>query len=386
MSDPQIPLSVPNLTGNERRYVEECLDTNFVSSVGLFVSRFEEDFTRRVKTPYAVACVSGTAAIHVGLQVAGIESGDEVLVSDFTFVATVNPIVYLGARPVLVDADEATWNMDPALVSEELDRRRSRGLRQPKAVLVAHVLGLPADLAPIKDACDRHGVLLIEDAAEALGAGYAVGPLAHRQVGTIGLVGCFSFNGNKIITTGGGGMIATAEKAIATRAKHLTTQARLPGPEYLHDEIGYNYRLTNLAAALGVAQLERLSAFVERKQAIAARYDRALGGLPGITIPPRPAWAVPTLWLYSVLIDPAAAGTDRKRILEQLESRGIQTRPVWAPAHVMPFYRQAQRLRGDVGERLFAQGLTLPCSTGLTNDDQDRVINAVLSALRTKVQ
>jgi dTDP-4-amino-4,6-dideoxygalactose transaminase len=386
MSDRAIPLSVPNLSGNERRYLEQCLETTFVSSVGPFVTTFEEAFVRSVDTRHAVACVSGTAALHVGLQVAGIQSGDEVFVSDFTFVATVNPLTYLGARPFLVDADAATWNMDPLLVSEELDRRAARGLRQPKAVLVAHVLGLPANLAPIRSACDRHGVLLIEDAAEALGAGYLAGPLAGRQVGTIGIVGCFSFNGNKIITTGGGGMIATADEALATRAKHLTTQARLPGPEYLHDEIGYNYRLTNLAAALGVAQLERLPAFIERKQQIAARYDAAFDGLPGLTVPPRPAWALPTLWLYSVLIDPATTGIDRKWMLDQLAAKGIQTRPVWAPAHVMPFYREAPRLGGAVGDRLFAQGLSLPCSTGLTDADQDRVIDAVLSALRLNVR
>ena len=386
MSDRAIPLSVPNLSGNERRYLEQCLETTFVSSVGPFVPRFEEAFVRSVDTRHAVACVSGTAALHVGLQVAGIQSGDEVFVSDFTFVATVNPLTYLGARPFLVDADAATWNMDPLLVSEELDRRAARGLRQPKAVLVAHVLGLPANLAPIRSACDRHGVLLIEDAAEALGAAYLAGPLAGRQVGTIGIVGCFSFNGNKIITTGGGGMIATADERLASRAKHLTTQARLPGPEYLHDEIGYNYRLTNLAAALGVAQLERLPAFIERKQQIAARYDAAFDGLPGMTVPPRPAWALPTLWLYSVLIDPATTGVDRKWMLDQLAAKGIQTRPVWAPAHVMPFYREAPRLGGAVGDRLFAQGLSLPCSTGLTDADQDRVIDAVLSALRLNVR
>jgi len=386
MSDRAIPLSVPNLSGNERRYLEQCLETTFVSSVGPFVTTFEEAFVRSVDTRHAVACVSGTAALHVGLQVAGIQSGDEVFVSDFTFVATVNPLTYLGARPFLVDADAATWNMDPLLVSEELDRRAARGLRQPKAVLVAHVLGLPANLAPIRSACDRHGVLLIEDAAEALGAAYLAGPLAGRQVGTIGIVGCFSFNGNKIITTGGGGMIATADERLASRAKHLTTQARLPGPEYLHDEIGYNYRLTNLAAALGVAQLERLPAFIERKQQIAARYDAAFDGLPGMTVPPRPAWALPTLWLYSVLIDPATTGVDRKWMLDQLAAKGIQTRPVWAPAHVMPFYREAPRLGGAVGDRLFAQGLSLPCSTGLTDADQDRVIDAVLSALRLNVR
>jgi len=386
MSDREIPLSVPNLSGNERRYLEQCLDTTFVSSVGPFVSQFEEAFVRSVNARHAVACVSGTAALHVGLQIAGIQSGDEVFVSDFTFVATVNPLTYLGAQPFLVDANAETWNMDSALVSEELDRRAARGARQPKAVLVAHVLGLPADIAPISSACDRHGVLLIEDAAEALGAGYLAGPLAGRQAGTIGIVGCFSFNGNKIITTGGGGMIATANASMAEHAKHLTTQARLPGPEYLHDEIGYNYRLTNLAAALGVAQLERLPAFIERKQQIAARYDAALAGLPGITVPPRPPWALPTLWLYSVLIDPETTGIDRKWMLEQLAVMGIQTRPVWAPAHVMPFYRDAPRLGGAVGDRLFAQGLSLPCSTGLTDADQDRVIDAVLSALRLNVR
>ncbi len=381
MSEPEIHLSVPNLTGNEATYVRECLDTNFVSSVGPFVPRFEDAFSRAVNSRYSVACSSGTAAIHVALQVAGIEAGDEVFVSDFTFIATVNPIAYVGARPVLVDANDATWNMDPALVVDELDRRAARGLRQPKAVLVAHVLGLPADLAPIQEACARHGVILIEDAAEALGASYAAGPLANRQVGSIGLVGCYSFNGNKIITTGGGGMIATADESLARRAKHLTTQARIEGPEYLHDEIGYNYRLTNLAAALGIAQLERLTEFMARKWAIASRYDRAFGGLPGITIPPRPAWAVPTMWLYSILIDPAVTGIDRKQMLERLESTGIQTRPVWAPAHLMPFYADAPRLGGAVGDRLFAQGLSLPCSTGLTDNEAERVIDTVRAVL-----
>jgi dTDP-4-amino-4,6-dideoxygalactose transaminase len=386
MSDPIIPLSVPNLTGNERGYLDECLESTFVSSVGPFVTRFENAFARSVGAPQAVACASGTAAIHVALQVAGVGPGDDVLVSDFTFIATVNPVVYCGARPLLVDADEATWNMDAVLVAEELSRRAARGLRQPKAVLVAHVLGLPANLAPIRESCERHGVLLIEDAAEALGACYCSGSLAGRQVGTVGLLGCFSFNGNKIITTGGGGMIATSDEALATRARHLTTQAKLPGAEYLHDEIGYNYRLTNLAAALGLAQLQRLTEFVERKRAIAARYDAALLALPGITLPPRPEWGVPTLWLYSILIDPERAGLDRNELHRRLEAVGIQTRPVWAPAHLMPFYKDGPRLAGGVGERLFAQGLSLPCSTSLTDSDQSRVIEAVLAAISTPVR
>ncbi len=385
MSDLVIPLSVPNLTdGNERRYLDECVTTGFVSSVGPFVSRFEDEFAQFTGAPHAVACASGTAAIHVALRIAGVEAGDEVLVSDFTFVATVNPISYLAARPVLVDADNTSWNMDPLLVAEELDRRASRGLRQPKAVLLAHVLGLPADVAPIAEACARHEIVLVEDAAEALGAGYKTGPYAGRQTGTIGTLGCFSFNGNKIITAGGGGMITTADPALARRAKHLTTQAKLPGSEYLHDEIGYNYRLTNLAAAFAVAQLERLDAFVARKRAIAERYDQAFGGIAGITCPPRPSWSNPSMWLYSVLIDPAVAGVDRRAMLERLGAQGIQTRPVWAPSHVMPFYKDAQRLGGAVGDHLFAQGLSLPCSTNLTDADQDRVIDAFLSHLSVR--
>jgi dTDP-4-amino-4,6-dideoxygalactose transaminase len=381
MSEPRIPLSIPCLGGNGSQYLQECIDTNFVSSVGPFVGRFEREFARCLGVPHAVACSNGTAALHVALKIAGVGAGDEVFVSDFTFVATVNPITYVGAQPVLVDADDETWNMDPGLVIEEFDRRGRIGIPMPKAVMVAHVLGLPANLAPLKDACDRRGVLLLEDAAEALGAGYEKGSLAGCQVGTVGRLGCYSFNGNKIITTGGGGMIATADGALAARAKHLTTQARLPGPEYFHDEIGFNYRLTNLSAALGVAQLERLREFVEKKRAIARRYDGAFAGLPGITLPPRPAWAGPTMWLYSILVDPAVAGIDRKLLYERLAAAGIDTRPVWAPAHLMPFYKEAPRLGGAVGERLFAQGLSLPCSVSLSEDQQQRVIASVLEAI-----
>ncbi len=382
MSDPAIPLAVPDVSGNELQYLTECIDTGFVSSVGPFVSRFETEFASAVGAPRAVACASGTAAIHVALRVAGVEPGDEVLVSDFTFIATVNPIAYLGAVPVLVDANIETWNLDPALVVDELARRAALGRRQPKAVLAAHVLGLPADLAPIVEACDRFGVCLIEDAAEALGASYTAGALASRQVGTVGRLGCFSFNGNKIMTTGGGGMVTTADGDLGRRVAHLTTQARLAGPEYFHDEVGYNYRLTNVAAALGVAQLERLPAFLARKRAIADRYDAVLAGLPGITVPPRPAFGAPSMWLYSILIDPAVAGITREELAATLSDNGIQTRPVWAPAHMMPFFKDAPRLGGAVGARLFSQGLSLPCSTSLGDADLERVITHLLSALR----
>ena len=382
MSEPElVPLCIPSVVGKAADYLAECLETNFVSSVGPFVERFEQEFARWVGSDRAVACANGTAALHLALKVAGVEPGDEVWTSDFTFIATVNPITYLGATPLLVDADEATWNISAELVVGELERRATAGAPLPRAIVAAHILGLPVDLAPIAEACERHGVTLIEDAAEALGASYRAGPLAGRQVGTVGRLGCYSFNGNKIITTGGGGMIVTAEEPLARRAKHLSTQARLPGLEYRHDEIGYNYRLTNLAAALGVAQLELLGEFIRKKAAIAARYDEALDTLPGVTLPPRPSWAEPTMWLYSILIDPAVVGVDRRQLAAHLESRRIMSRPVWAPAHLMEFYNQAPRLGGEVGERLFAQGLSLPCSVSLSAADQGRVIEAVLEML-----
>jgi dTDP-4-amino-4,6-dideoxygalactose transaminase len=382
MSDERIPLCTPLVDGNARRYLQECLDSNYVSSVGPFVTRFEREFALAVGSPSAVACCNGTAALHIALKVAGVEAGDEVLVSDFTFIATVNPVAYLGGIPVLVDAENGTWNMDPNLVTQELETRGRLGARQPKAVLVAHVLGVPADIAPIQESCEKYGVALLEDAAEALGGSYVNGPLAGRQVGSIGMVGCFSFNGNKVITTGGGGMLTTDNPSVADRARHLTTQARLPGPEYLHDELGYNYRLTNLAAALGVAQLERLEHFLTRKRQIAERYDSAFGCCAGITLPPRPEWAKPTHWLYSILIEPSEAGIDRTSLMLKLADAGVETRPLWAPAHKMRFYHQATTIgAGRVGDRLFSQGLSLPSSVSLTESQQDRVIESVLDSL-----
>jgi dTDP-4-amino-4,6-dideoxygalactose transaminase len=381
MSDKRIPLAEPFLGGNERQYLNECLDTNFVSSVGPFVDRFEREFAAAVGARHAIACASGTAAIHVALRLLGVEPGDEVFVSSLTFIASANPILYEKAVPVLVDSETETWNLDPALVAEELDRRARLGLRQPKAVEAVHLLGQPARIADLADACARHGVILFEDASEALGASYGDGPHAGRQVGTIGRVGCYSFNGNKLMTTGGGGMITTDDPALAKRAKHLTTQARVPGIEYNHDEVGYNYRLTNLAAALGVAQLEQLGDLLDRKQRIARRYDEALASIGGVAAAPRPAWSKPTFWLYSALVDAEAFGLNSRALHTVLREQAIETRPIWSPLHTMSLFADAPRVgSGKVAENLFARALSLPCSAGLTPDDQDRVIAAVASA------
>jgi len=372
----RIPLSEPNLVGNAERYLQECLRTNYVSSIGPFVERFEREFAQWVGTRHAVACSSGTAALHVALRLLGIGRGDEVFVPTLTFIASANPILYEGATPVLVDSEAESWNLDPGLVLEELDRRARSGQRQPRAVVVVHLLGHPARLDELSRGCERYGIPIVEDAAEALGARYSGGSLDGRHVGTIGRLGCYSFNGNKIITSGGGGMIGTDDEALARRAKHLTTQARVPGVEYVHDELGYNYRLTNLAAALGVAQLEALAGFVRRKREIAERYDRELGSLPGVGLPPRRPWAEPTCWLYSVRIDPKTFGRGWREVRERLGQSGIDTRPIWNPLHTMAVYKEAPRLGGAVAERLFSEGLSLPCSTGLTVPQQDRVIDA----------
>ena len=371
--DDFIPLCIPFMGGNERAYLNQCIDSNFVSSVGPFVDRFEQEFAAFVGVPRAVACVNGTAALHIALILAGVGPGDEVLVPTFTFIATINPVKYLGAEPVFVDAEAASWNMDPDLVAQELEDRKRHNRPMPKAVVVAHLLGHPANIAPVAAICKDYGIPLIEDAAESLGATWDDG--VHP--GTIGDFGAYSFNGNKIMTTGGGGMIVCRSEGDAARAKHLTTQARMPGVEYNHDEVGYNYRLTNLAAALGVAQLEQLSAFVADKRRIAAGYDAALTAIDGMTPPPSLPWARPSFWLYSALVNTTAAGMDRTALLEALQKEGIQTRPLWHPVHTMDMYRRCRFVGGGVADDLFARGLSLPCSVGLTPAQQDRVTGAL---------
>jgi aminotransferase in exopolysaccharide biosynthesis len=373
-----IPLAEPFLGDAARRYVLDCLDTNFVSSVGPYVERFEAEFAATVGAPYAVACASGTAALHVAMRLIGVGPGDEVWVPTLTFIASANPILYERGTPVLVDSEPRTWNLDPEPIVAEMARRAAAGRRQPKALLVVHLLGRAADLAPLAEACDRYGVHLIEDAAEALGARYTSGPFAGRQVGTIGTVGCFSFNGNKLITTGGGGMIVTTDPALAKRAKHLTTQAKCPGLAYWHDEVGYNYRLTNLAAALGVAQLEQLPDLLARKRRIAGRYDQLLATVPGMTIPSAVDWAAPSHWLYSVLVNDREA---QDRLIDDLGNARIQARPIWTPLHRMPVYADAPRLGAAVADDLADRGLSLPSSAGLTDEQQDRVISTLVRQL-----
>ncbi len=375
----QIPLCVPHFPGNERRYLNEALDSGFVSSVGPFVERFEQAFAAAVGAAHAVACASGTAAIHLALRACGVGPGDLVLCSDFTFIASANPVRYQGADLGFIDSEEASWNLDPAELARALSAAAGRG-RLPKAVIAVHVLGQPADLGPVIDACALHGVPLIEDAAEALGSRYTAAyphpACAGRQAGTIGRIGCFSFNGNKIITAGGGGMMTTADPALAARLRHLSTQAKLPGLAFVHDEVGYNYRLTNLAAALGLAQLECLPAFLARKHAIAARYrqwcerHRERWGTRYQPVLPGTA---PSDWLCSFTT------RGRDQLVAACVAAGIQVRPLWLPLSEQPCLEGFPRWGGTVARRLAADGMSVPCSSALSDDDQERVL-AVLDA------
>jgi dTDP-4-amino-4,6-dideoxygalactose transaminase len=384
-SDRRIPLAEPTIGGNALRYLEECLRTNYVSSIGPFVERFEAEFAQVVGARFAVACASGTAAIHLALRALDVGPGDEVFVPTLTFVASANPITYQGGVPVLVDSEPSTYNLDPSIAAEELDRRGRLGLRQPKAIEVVHLLGHPAEMGAVLEAAERHGVAVFEDASESLGATYVGGTFAGRHVGTITRVGCFSFNGNKLVTTGGGGMIVTDDEVLARRTRHLSTQARLPGRAYDHDEVGFNYRLSNLAAALGVAQLEQLPELLSARRLIAQRYDAELARLSGLLPAPRAPWADPSFWLYTAAVDSQRTTVHRDSLIDALAAEGVEARPIWTPLHRTKLYADAPRLGGAVADRIFDRAFSLPSSSSLPLADQARVVETLREALEPAV-
>lgn len=381
--DTPIPLAVPEISGNEWAYVKECLDTGWVSSVGAFVDRFETDFARGLGAKYAVAMQSGTAALHVALLAAGVEPEDEVLVSTLTFIAPANAVRYAGAWPLFVDAEPAHWQMDVAKAVEFLETRcrwqngalrNSSTGRRVSAILPVHILGHPVDMAPLVEAARKFDLAVIEDATESLGAACRSVP-----VGRLGDVACFSFNGNKLLTTGGGGMLVTDRREWAERARLLSTQAKHDALEYVHREIGYNYRMTNVQAAIGVAQLERLREFLGAKRSIASRYAEGLAEVPGITLMSEASWARSAWWMYTVLIDERGFGMSSRELLRALEADGVQTRPLWQPLHRSPAHAGAGGTDCSVAERLNHQALSLPCSSGLSPTAQSKVIERVLA-------
>ena len=372
----RVPLAIPNIGAREAELMNEAISSGFVSSVGRFVSEFETRFAEYVGAKYAVACASGTAALHIAMRLADIQPGDMVAVSDFTFMASSNAASYQFAELLLVDSDAESWCMDVDLLRKEMERRTAAGEKLPKAIEIVHILGQPADVAAVVELAREYGIIVIEDAAEALGATWTSGPLAGRHVGTVGDMGAFSFNGNKIMTTGGGGMFTTDDEELARRAKHLSTQARTPDRGYLHDEIGFNYRLTNIAAALGVAQLERLDDFVAAKRAVAKRYNDAFAGT-AIQTPPALPGQESTYWLYSIQVPAERGPSARDELQDFLAEAGIESRSLWRPLHMQPPLKNEAVVGGAVGEEIFARGLSLPCSTELTEADQKRVIDRV---------
>lgn len=363
-----IPVFAPWLSGNARRYVLDCLDTGWISSLGEYVGRFEREFARFSETQHAVATSNGTTALHLALATLGVGPGDEVLVPDLTFVATANVVRYTGAAPVLVDADPTTWTLDPADAGRRVTART-------RAIIPVHLYGHPADMDPILEMARAHGLWVVEDAAEAHGARYQ-----GRRVGALGHIGAFSFYGNKIITTGEGGMLVTNDAVLAQRAAFLRDHAMDPHRRYYHPEVGFNYRMTNIQAAIGCAQLEQVEAILDRRKAIAAAYEAGLVGIPGLGLPPSESWAQNVYWMYSVLVGPAF-GCDRDAVREGLRARGVDSRPFFVPLHDLPPYR-AEAAAFPVAARLSRTGINLPSGTGLTLDEIATVCRALRELAR----
>jgi perosamine synthetase len=379
-----IPLSEPAIGGNEWAYVKECLDTGWVSSVGAFVDRFERSVADAVGAAHAVATVNGTSALHVALLLAGVEPGDEVLVSSLSFIAPANAIRYAGAWPVFIDVEPRYRQMDVARAIEFLTRAciwRNNALynrvtgRRVRAVLPVHILGHPVDLDPLIELALGMRLPVIEDATESLGARYG-----GRAVGHLGTIACFSFNGNKLITTGGGGMIVTDDEALARRARYLTTQAKDDPIEYVHGEVGYNYRLTNIQAAMGVAQMERLPEFLLAKRRIARGYAEGFAGVPGILPMEEASWAESAWWMYTISVDAAEFGLGSRALMHELTTRRIQTRPLWQPLHRSPAHANVSvpPMNCPVADVASRDSLSLPCSVGLDSAVQETVIDAIL--------
>lgn len=383
-----IPLCVPEIRGREWQYIKECLDAGWVSSAGSFVDRFERDVASYVGAQHAVATVNGTAALHIALVVAGVQPDDEVLMPTLTFIAPANAVRYIGAWPVFIDAEPDHWQMDMQKAARFLEdecrwvegalMNRATG-RRVKAIMPVHILGHSVDMDPLQELAQQYNLVVIEDATESLGAKYK-----DRMVGALGHIGCFSFNGNKIITAGGGGMIVTENESWARKARYLVTQAKDDPVEYVHAEIGYNYRLTNIQAAMGVAQMEQLEDYKAAKRRTAAAYIEAFRELPGVTPMRQAAWASSIWWMFTVLIDEQRYGLNSRALLDYLSRHRIQARPLWQPLHRSPAHQHLSSpgpaTSFEVADRIQRDALTLPCSVGLTEHERATVIEAVRAA------
>ncbi|HHC09106.1 MAG TPA: pyridoxal phosphate-dependent aminotransferase [Actinobacteria bacterium] len=374
--DGRIFLSAPEVTGDELRYVAAAIEENWIGPLGPHVEAFEREVAEATGVSRAVAVSSGTAAIHLALEVLGVGAGDTVVASTFTFIGSVAPLRLVGARPWFVDSESRSWNMDPELLAAAIEEATRRG-RRPRAAIVVDIVGQCADWDPIVEICGEAEIPIIEDAAEALGATYR-----GRPAGSFGTVGIVSFNGNKILTTSTGGALLSDDDGLLDEAFYLATQARDPAPHYEHSRTGFNYRMSSLLAAFGRAQLADLPRRVERRRAIFERYRRELGDLPGISFMPEADFGRANRWLTAILVDREAFGMGPLELMAHLAARDIEARPLWKPMHLQPVFRDEPVTGGRVAEDLFARGLALPSGSGLTTDEQTRVIAAVREAWR----
>jgi len=381
----KIPLSVPSLNGNEMKYVKECIDTEWVSSAGKYVDLFEQKIAEYTGSKYAVACVNGTAAIQVSLRLAGVSPGDEVIVPTLTFIASINAVAYINATPIFMDADKY-YNIDVVKTIEFIKNETifKNGFTYNKetgkkisAIIPVHVWGNACRLDDLTDICEERNIAIVEDACESLGTFYNAGKYKGKHTGTIGKLGCLSFNGNKIITTGGGGMILTDDESLAENAKYLTTQAKDDPIRYIHDEIGYNYRLTNIQAALGVAQLEQLPTILKRKNEIYDYYESAIEDIDGLSLSKTPDYADNNHWLNILQIDSNNYGEDREKLMTRLEEKGIQTRPVWKLNHEQKPYKDCQYYKIEKSKKLVINSLCLPSSSNLSNKNLNKIVSVL---------
>jgi len=364
------------MSGNELKLIREAFASNWIAPLGPMVDAFEQEFKEYIGIANAVALSSGTAALHLSLLLLGVHPGDEVFCSTLTFSASANAIIYVGGVPVFIDSDKASWNMNPDLLEEELlERKKTNQL--PKAVIAVDLYGQCADYQRIETLCNEHAIPLVEDAAEALGATFS-----GKMAGNFGKTAVFSFNGNKIITTSGGGMLVSSNENLINKARFLATQARDPAPHYQHSTIGHNYRMSNILAAIGRGQLKVLNDRVNRRREIFAYYRQSLGDLPGIEFMPEPAWSRSNRWLTVIQINPEEFGTDREEVRLALEAENIESRPVWKPMHLQPVFSHCQVVGGAVAADIFDKDLCLPSGTAMTESDLERIVSVVRGCKR----
>jgi dTDP-4-amino-4,6-dideoxygalactose transaminase len=372
----KIWLSSPHMGGGEQKFIDLAFNQNWVAPLGPNVDGFEDDLEEYLSIGHAVALSSGTAAIHLGLVLAGVAAGDEVLCQSFTFSATANPIVYQGATPIFVDSEAGTWNMSPAYLEKAIVGRITAG-RKPKLIIPVHLYGMPAHMNAIQAISDKYGIPILEDAAEALGSS-----IEGKKAGTFGTLGVLSFNGNKIITTSGGGALVAAEEGLATKARFLATQARDEAPHYQHSQIGYNYRMSNICAGIGRGQMEVLDNWIERRRANYSFYRNALEAFPGIHFQEEPVGYFSNRWLTAIIVDPALAGCTREDLRTALQEQNIESRPLWKPMHLQPVFEQYPYYGDAVSEGLFKNGLCLPSGSNLTDNQRIKICEIIKDVLK----